>query len=233
MSEQSGHIVSSFDDDIASIRRSVTKMATLVEEQYKLLHHIIDTGSASTVEDVLENEPKLDEFDGKIRDQVITFITLRSPMAIDLREGLTALKISTDLERLGDYCKNISLRIQALEEIPPAEIKNEILRMTVMVQGQLKRVIDAYVTKNKDKALEVRNADADIDQHYQMIYNQIIEDIKSKPNKIKTLANTKLLFTIKTIERAGDHITNIAEEIFYTVTGEILTTPRPKGESEQ
>ena len=68
MSEQSGHIVSSFDDDIASIRRSVTKMATLVEEQYKLLHHIIDTGSASTVEDVLENEPKLDAFDGKIRD---------------------------------------------------------------------------------------------------------------------------------------------------------------------
>ena len=75
MSEQSGHIVSSFDDDIASIRRSVTKMATLVEEQYKLLHHIIDTGSASTVEDVLENEPKLDAFDGKIRDQVITFLT--------------------------------------------------------------------------------------------------------------------------------------------------------------
>mgnify|MGYP006059671629 FL=1 len=94
MSEQSDHIVSSFDDDIASIRRSVTKMATLVEEQYKLLHHIIDTGSASTVEDVLENEPKLDAFDGKIRDQVITFITLRSPMAIDLREGLTALKLS-------------------------------------------------------------------------------------------------------------------------------------------
>ncbi len=113
------------------------------------------------------------------------------------------------------------------------EIKNEILRMTVMVQGQLKRVIDAYVTKNKEKALEVRNADAAIDQHYQLIYNQIIEDIKNKPNKIKTLANTKLLFTIKTIERAGDHITNIAEEIFYTVTGETLTTPRPKGESEK
>ena len=105
--------------------------------------------------------------------------------------------------------------------------------MTVMVQGQLKRVIDAYVTKNKEKALEVRNADAAIDQHYQLIYNQIIEDIKNKPNKIKTLANTKLLFTIKTIERAGDHITNIAEEIFYTVTGETLTTPRPKGESEK
>ena len=93
MKEYNDHIVSSFDDDIASIRRSIIKMATLVEEQYKLLHHIVDTGSASTVEDVLDNEPKLDAFDGKIRDQVITFITLRSPMAIDLREGLAALLI--------------------------------------------------------------------------------------------------------------------------------------------
>ena len=93
MQEYNDHIVSSFDDDIASIRRSIIKMATLVEEQYKLLHHIVDTGSASTVEDVLNNEPKLDAFDGKIRDQVITFITLRSPMAIDLRGGLAALKI--------------------------------------------------------------------------------------------------------------------------------------------
>ena len=92
MKEYNDHIVSSFDDDIASIRRSIIKMATLVEEQYKLLHHIVDTGSASTVEDVLDNEPKLDAFDGKIRDQVITFITLRSPMAIDLREGWLLLK---------------------------------------------------------------------------------------------------------------------------------------------
>ena len=71
MKEYNDHIVSSFDDDIASIRRSIIKMATLVEEQYKLLHHIVDTGSASTVEDVLDNEPKLDAFDGKIRDQIL------------------------------------------------------------------------------------------------------------------------------------------------------------------
>ena len=232
MKEYNDHIVSSFDDDIASIRRSIIKMATLVEEQYKLLHHIVDTGSASTVEDVLDYEPKLDAFDGKIRDQVITFITLRSPMAIDLREGLAALKISTDLERLGDYCKNVSLRIQALEDIPPAEIKNEILRMIVMVQGQLKKVIDAYVSKNKDKAVEVRNADALIDKHYTVTYNHIIEDIRNKPNKIKTLMDTKLLFTIKTIERAGDHITNIAEEVYYAIVGETLSTPRPKGEPD-
>ena len=233
MKEYNDHIVSSFDEDIESIRRSIIKMATLCEEQYKLLYHIVDTGSASTVEDVLKNEPILDQCDEKIRDQVITFITLRSPMAVDLREGLAALKISTDLERLGDYCKNVSLRIQALEEIPAAKVKSEILRMIVMVQGQLKKVIDAYVSKNKDKSIEIRNDDALIDKLYQSVYEQIIEEIRHKPNKLKTLMNTKLLFTIKTIERAGDHITNIAEEVYYASVGETIKTPRPKGEFEQ
>ena len=232
MKEPGEHIVSAFDEDIESIRRSITKMATLVEEQFKLLYHIIDTGSPSTVEEVLTNEPKLDNYDAIIRDKVITFITLRSPIAIDLREGLAALKIATDLERLGDYCKNISLRIQALEDIPDAKIKSDILSMIVMVQNQLKKVIDAYVSKNKNKANEVRNSDQLIDQQHQAIYLQLIDEIKSKPNKIKTLMNTKLLFTIKTIERAGDHITNIAEEIYYTIVGETLDSPRPKGDPD-
>ena len=95
---------------------------------------------------------------------------------------------------------------------------------------QLKKVIDAYVSKNKNKANEVRNSDQLIDQQHQAIYLQLIDEIKSKPNKIKTLMNTKLLFTIKTIERAGDHITNISEEIYYAITGETLDSPRPKGD---
>jgi len=230
MKEPGNHIVSAFDEDIESIRRAITKMATLVEEQYKLLYHIIDTGSPSTVEEVLSNEPKIDNFDAIVRDKVITYITLRAPIAIDLREGLAALKIATDLERLGDYCKNISLRIQALEDIPEAKIKRDILGMVVMVQNQLKKVIQAYVSKNKDKAIEVRNNDQLIDQQHQAIYLQLIDEIKSKPRKIKTLMNTKLLFTIKTIERAGDHITNISEEIYYATTGETLDSPRPKGD---
>ena len=102
--------------------------------------------------------------------------------------------------------------------------------MVVMVQNQLKKVIQAYVSKNKDKAIEVRNNDQLIDQQQQAIYLQLIDEIKSKPRKIKTLMNTKLLFTIKTIERAGDHITNISEEIYYAITGETLDSPRPKGD---
>jgi len=123
MTDYREHIVKSFDEEITNIIHLTTKMATLVEEQYKLLYHVVDTGSPSTTEDILENEPKLDNYDAEIRDAVITLITLRSPVAVDLRDILTSLRISTDLERLGDYAKNIAMRVATLEEIPETNKK--------------------------------------------------------------------------------------------------------------
>ena len=220
MSDYREHIVKSYDEEISNLIQSVTKMATLVEEQYKLLYHVIDTGSPATTEDILDNEPKLDNFDAEIRDGVITLITLRSPVAVDLRNVLTSLKISTDLERMGDYAKNIAMRVATLEEIPETSIKNDILRLLTLVQVQLKKVIDAYVSQDLDKAKEVIESDIQIDNHYNATYDKIVDLIKGKVTKLRLLTYTKLLFAIKTLERAGDHIQNIAEEIHYIVTGE-------------
>ena len=125
MSEYKDHIVKSFDDDIENIKQLTTQMATLVEEQFKLLYHVIDTASPATIEDILDNEPRLDQYDAEIRDAVITIITLRAPIAIELRASLTALRISTDLERLGEYAKTIPKRISAIETIPATNIKND------------------------------------------------------------------------------------------------------------
>ena len=220
MTDYREHIVKSFDEEIANVIHLTTQMATLVEEQYKLLYHVVDTGSPSTTEDILENEPKLDNYDAEIRDAVITLITLRSPVAVDLRDILTSLRISTDLERLGDYAKNIAMRVATLEEIPETHIKNDILRLLNLVQVQLKKVIDAYVSKDIKKAEEVLKNDLDIDNNYNVIYEEIVDHIKGKVSKLKLLTYTKLLFVIKTLERAGDHIGNIADEIHYIVTGE-------------
>jgi phosphate transport system protein len=219
MSEYKDHIVKSFDDDIENIKQLTTQMATLVEEQFKLLYHVIDTASPATIEDILDNEPRLDQYDAEIRDAVITIITLRAPIAIDLRATLTALRISTDLERLGDYAKNIAMRVAALETIPDTNIKNDILRLVTLVQTQMKDVIDAYLSKDIKKAENVRNNDLMIDQ------------IKDKVPKLKLLTYTKLLFAIKTLERAGDHICNIAEEIHFIVTGEDISTKQKPSQS--
>ena len=210
MSEYKEHIVKSFDDDIENINQLTTQMATLVEEQFKLLYHVIDTASPATIEDILENEPRLDQYDAEIRDAVITIITLRAPIAIDLRATLTALRISTDLERLGDYAKNIAMRVAALETVPDTNIKNDILRLVTLVQTQMKDVIDAYISKDTKKAELVRKNDLIIDEKYNLVYDIIVDQIKDKVSKLKLLTYTKLLFAIKTLERAGDHICNIA-----------------------
>ena len=232
MTDYREHIVKSFDDEISNVVHLVTQMATLVEEQYKLLYHVIDTGSPATTEDILENEPKLDNYDAEIRDAVITLITLRSPDAVDLRDVLTSLKISTDLERLGDYAKNIAMRVSTLEEIPDTAIKNDILRLLNLVQVQLKKVIDAYVSRNVEKAKEVIKSDIEIDKTYDVIYEKIVDMIKGKVSKLRLLTYTKLLFAIKTLERAGDHIENVAEEIHFIVTGENLDLKSGKMNSD-
>jgi phosphate transport system protein len=232
MTDYREHIVKSFDDEIANVIHLVTQMATLVEEQYKLLYHVVDTGSPATTEDILENEPKLDNYDAEIRDAVITLITLRSPVAVDLRDILTSLRISTDLERLGDYAKNIAMRVATLEEIPETSVKNDILRLLNLVQVQLKKVIDAYVSKDLTKAKEVIKNDVEIDKTYNAIYEKIVDLIKGKVSKLRLLTYTKLLFAIKTLERAGDHIENVAEEIHFIVTGEHVALKDEKKDSK-
>ncbi len=232
MTDYREHIVKSFDDEIANVIHLVTQMATLVEEQYKLLYHVVDTGSPATTEDILENEPKLDNYDAEIRDAVITLITLRSPVAVDLRDILTSLRISTDLERLGDYAKNIAMRVATLEEIPETSVKNDILRLLNLVQVQLKKVIDAYVSKDLTKAKEVIKNDVEIDKTYNAIYEKIVDLIKGKVSKLRLLTYTKLLFAIKTLERAGDHIENVAEEIHFIVTGEHIDLKDEKKDSK-
>ena len=232
MTDYREHIVKSFDDEIANVIHLVTQMATLVEEQYKLLYHVVDTGSPATTEDILENEPKLDNYDAEIRDAVITLITLRSPVAVDLRDILTSLRISTDLERLGDYAKNIAMRVATLEEIPETSVKNDILRLLNLVQVQLKKVIDAYVSKDLTKAKEVIKNDIEIDKTYNAIYEKIVDVIKGKVSKLRLLTYTKLLFAIKTLERAGDHIENVAEEIHFIVTGEHIDLKDEKKDSK-
>ena len=232
MTDYREHIVKSFDDEIANVTHLVTQMATLVEEQYKLLYHVVDTGSPATTEDILENEPKLDNYDAEIRDAVITLITLRSPVAVDLRDILTSLRISTDLERLGDYAKNIAMRVATLEEIPETSVKNDILRLLNLVQVQLKKVIDAYVSKDLTKAKEVIKNDVEIDKTYNAIYEKIVDLIKGKVSKLRLLTYTKLLFAIKTLERAGDHIENVAEEIHFIVTGEHIDLKDEKKDSK-
>ena len=154
---------------------------------------------------------------------------MRQPLAEDLRRVVGALKISADLERIGDYAANISKRAVALNQLPPARPAAGIPRMGKMVQQILKEVLDAYVEQDAEKALLVWRRDEEVDEMYTSLFRELLTYMMEDPRNITPC--THLLFMAKNIERIGDHATNIAETLYYQVTGRPLTAERPKGDT--
>ena len=154
-------------------------------------------------------------------------IARRQPLAIDLRETISAIRISGDMERIGDLAKNIAKRALAIAgQFQPQKIVVGVQHMGDLVLGQLKDVLDAYAQQDEAKALDVWRRDGAIDALYTSLFRELLTYMMEDPRNISFC--THLLFCAKNIERIGDHTTNIAETIHYLVTGETLTTERPK-----
>src|SRR5262249_51653031 len=143
----------------------------------------------------------------------VRMLALRQPMATDLRAAIAALKISTDLERIGDYAVNLSKRILVLTQAAPMVSVPTIARMGRLVQGMIKNVLDAYVSRDPDKAVDVRNQDRDVDQLHTSLFRELLTYMMESPQNITPC--THLLFVAKNIERMGDHATNIAESVVF------------------
>ena len=150
-------------------------------------------------------------------------------MALDLREIMAAIKISTDLERIGDLSKNIAKRVLALgREVHPKRLIRGVEHMSRLSQEQLKRVLDSYSQRDGDTALDVWHRDGEIDAMYTSLFRELLTYMMEDPRNITSC--THLLFAAKNIERIGDHATNIAETVYYLVHGEPLTDERPKAD---
>jgi len=155
-------------------------------------------------------------------------IALRAPMASDLRAVLSVMKIAGALERVGDYAKNLAKRTSLL--IGSATIdgsEGSLLRMIKEVEAMLGDVLNAYVARNTDLALAVRLRDHTVDQMYNGLFREILTHMMEDPRKISTCMH--LHFIAKNVERMGDHVTNIAEQVIYSVSGELPEDARPKG----
>jgi len=165
----------------------------------------------------------------KIEEQAITMIARRQPMALDLRQIMTAIRISSDLERIGDLGKNIAKRALAMAgENHPKQLMLGLKYMGELALEQLKNVLDAYSERNADKALKVWHRDEEIDAMYNSLFRELLTYMMEDPRNIGLC--THLLFGAKNIERIGDHATNIAETIHYLVHGNAILDERPKGD---
>jgi phosphate transport system protein len=225
MATSSGHTIKAFDEDLDRLRALISEMGGLAEHAIResmrcLVQHDLD-GAAKVVED----DKKLDALEIETEKRAVQLIALRAPMATDLRDVVAALKISSVVERIGDYAKNISKRVPLLidRDIEPVSLMPEMAKIaTQMVHD----VLTAFVERDAETAVRVIERDKAVDDFYNSIFRTLLTYMMENPNNIGQSAH--LLFIAKNVERVGDHATNIAEMVYYAATGEHITD-RPKG----
>ena len=221
------HTVKSYEEELKNLNSNVIKMGGFCEEALGKAIQAITTRNSDNAESVIQEDEKIDKFETLIEQQVVNLIALRQPMAIDLRETVTALKISSDLERIGDLAKNISKRTLLLNENLPKNLVDSLIRVSTNVQKQLKAVLDSYLERSAAVAINVWESDEQIDDLTNLCMNEVISYLKENEKNLED--GTHLLFVTKNIERIGDHTTNVAEQVYFLVTGEYLEGDRPKG----
>jgi phosphate transport system protein len=229
MSETPEHVVKSYDQELKRLRNMMTQMGGIVETQVALAADAIMLRDAASATRAVEEDPKVDALEREVETFVIRLLALRQPVANDLRQIVAALKITGDLERIGDYAANVAKRSIVLAQFSLPYSLAGLAHMARMVQGQLKSIIDALGDNDADKAVEVWRSDQVIDDIYNAIFRELITYMMEDPRNITPC--THLLFIAKNLERIGDHATNIAENLYYAVKGETLPESRPKGDT--
>ena len=223
------HVVKSFDTELNKLRHMMTQMGGIVESQVALAAEAIMHRDAAAATRAVEEDPKVDALEREIEAFVIRLLALRQPVASDLRHIVSALKITGDIERIGDYAANVAKRSIVLSQFAMPQSLAGLAHMATMVQAQLKSIIDALGDGDADKAVEVWRSDQVVDDIYNAIFRELITYMMEDPRNITPC--THLLFIAKNLERIGDHATNIAENLYYAVKGELLPEARPKGDT--
>jgi phosphate transport system protein len=221
------HIVKSYEEELQNLNDSLIKMGSLTESQLADSMEAIIKVDKESADKIIANDAKINELRAKIDNQIMTVLVKRAPMAIDLRITISTLKISHDLERIGDLAKSVAKKIKPLPHDLPKELIGSLRRLGDLVQKQLRNVLDAYLNKSKESAIAIWKNDEQVDDLTNTAMNEVA-DFLGKSKKNLELA-THLLFVTKNIERAGDHVTNIAESLYYLIEGEYLEGARPKG----
>ena len=229
MSDAPEHMVKSYEQELKRLRNLLTEMGGIVESQVALAAEAIQTLDPAAATRVVEEDPKVDTLEREVEQFVIRLLALRQPMAGDLRQIVAALKITSELERIGDYAANVAKRTIVLAQYSMPFSMGGLGHMARLVQEHLKTIIDAIGESNADKAIEVWRSDQIVDDLYNAIFRELITYMMEDPRNITPC--THLLFIAKNLERIGDHETNIAEMVHYAVKGEVLPDTRPKGNS--
>jgi phosphate transport system protein len=222
------HIIKSYDEELQRLDNALTQMGGIAESQLGAAIEAVIKRDSDVATEVIEGDVRVDNLEREIEGQVMRLLALRQPMARDLRQSIAALKIASDLERIGDYAANVAKRSIALNQTPPVRPVYAVPRMGRLCQAMIKDMLDAYVERDADKALAVWLRDEELDEMYTSLFRELLTYMIEDPRNIT--ACTHLLFIAKNLERVGDHTTNIAETLYFLVHGVPLAQTRPKGD---
>lgn len=223
----STHIVRAYDEDLAKLGARIAAMGGQAERMVEQSVAALVNADLALARRVVEADKALDEAHREIDEKAIQLIAKRQPMAGDLREILSAIRIAADLERVGDMGKNIGKRVAAIAETrQPPRLFRGLEALSDLALTQLKDVLDLYATRSVERVPFIRDRDEQIDQMYTSLFRELLTYMMEDPRNIT--ACTHLLFCAKNIERIGDHATNIVETVYFIVTGRQLPAERPK-----
>jgi phosphate transport system protein len=230
MEQQQEHTVQSYDEELTVLNSKIAKMGGLAEKVLGQSFEALERRDPDLAADTIAEDDEIDQLQTEIEEQAVVMIARRQPMAYDLRQIMAALRISTDLERIGDLGKNIAKRaVAVVTEQQPKQLMLGLKHMGELSLSQLKEVLDAFIERDAERALNVWYKDEEIDSMYNSLFRELLTYMMEDPRNIGLC--THLLFGAKNIERVGDHATNIAETVYYLVHGRPITDQRPKGDT--
>ncbi len=219
------HIHTAFDEDLNQLDKLITTMGNLALSQFIA---VIDGLADETVklESLITNDKKIDELEAEIYNKTVEIIAIRSPQANDLRRIITAPKIASFLERIGDYSKNIiKRRSMMIVEDSELTILKKLDGISEIARELLVDALDSLSRLDDKKAKMVWESDIELDAQHSIVYKKIYKRMVEKGS---SAAEINALFIAKNIERIGDYCTSISEQVYFIVNGEMLDGKRPK-----
>lgn len=216
----------SIGDELAVLSGRLAAMGGLAESQLAAAIEALATRDPEAAARVVAGDAAVDELETEINSRAMRLLTLHAPVAADLREIVGALKIASNVERIGDYAANVAKRCAIVNEYPPVPALGGVIELGRLVRHYVQNTFDAYAERDIIKADAVWRGDADIDALHTSVFQNLLSDMLVKSDHV--LACTHLMFAIKNYERIGDHATNIAETIQFLVGGTQVAERRPR-----
>ncbi|MGF7006671.1 phosphate signaling complex protein PhoU [Aminobacter sp. BE322] len=221
------HTVRSFDEELQHVDQVIRDMGDLSATMVANAIRALLSSDQPLAQNVIADDTIMDARQRDLDNSAITLIAKRQPMAQDLRAVVGAIRMAGDLERIGDLAKNIAKRVGAVgQSAMPRNLSHSIDAMAQLVLGQVRGVVDLYVARDAEGLKNLRADDQKVDVQYTAVFRELLTYMMEDPRNIT--ACTHLLFCAKNLERIGDHVTNIAENAYFVVTGTQLPLNRPK-----